>query len=98
MPKKQVWLVIILMLVSAVTGALASSGLSLITRVEAQRKTNAGSSPTHKYEYLTYIAPSPKDLTDQANKLADDGWEFTNVITDERLVTRYIGFFKREKR
>jgi hypothetical protein len=97
MPKKHVWLVIILMLASAVAGALASSGFTLITRVEAQRTASAGKAPARKYEYQTYIAPGPQDLVDQANKLADDGWELTNVITDERIVTRYIGFFRRVK-
>jgi hypothetical protein len=97
MPKKQLWLTIILMLASAVTGALASSGLSLMTRVEAQRTANASKPSVRKYEYQTYIAPGPKDLVDQANKLADDGWELVEVITDERVVTRYIGFFKRPK-
>lgn len=98
MSKKQVWPVIILILASGFTGALTSSGLSLITRVEAQRTTNTNKPSARKYEYQTYIAPGPKDLVDQANKLADDGWDLTSVITDERVVTRYIGFFKRERR
>lgn len=98
MPKKQVWLVIILMLTSAVVGALASSGLSFATQVEAQRNTNTAKATARRYEYQTYIAAGPKDLTDQTNKLADDGWELIEVVTDERVVTRYIGFFKREKR
>jgi hypothetical protein len=97
MSKKQVWLISILMLASALAGGIASSGFSLVSQVQAQRTANSTKPSARKYEYQTYIAPGPKDLVDQANKLADDGWELTNVITDERVVTRYIGFFKRPK-
>jgi hypothetical protein len=97
MPKKQVWLIAILMLTTATMGGVTSNGLSLLTGVEAQRNTNAAKSVARRYEYQTYIAASPRDLSDQANKLADDGWELVSVITDERVVARYIGFFKRPK-
>lgn len=97
MPRKQVWLIAILMLASAIMGGITSNGISLITGVEAQRNTNAAKSTVRRYEYQTYVAASPKDLSDQANKLADDGWELISVITDQRLVSRYIGFFKRPK-
>jgi hypothetical protein len=101
MPKKQIWLVAILMLASAIVGGITSNGLSLISQVEAQRKTTTKTAaqppPIHRYEYQFYIAAGPKDLTDQANKLAEDGWEMTQVITDERLITRYIGYFRRQK-
>jgi hypothetical protein len=97
MPKKQIWLIAILMLASAIAGAVTSNGLSLISPVEAQRTTNAAKPSPRRYEYQTYIAPGPQDLAAQANKLSDDGWELTSVITDERIVTRYIGFFKRAK-
>jgi hypothetical protein len=97
MPKKQIWLVAILMVASALVGGITSNLLSLITKVEAQRTTSAARSPTRRYEYQFYIAAGPKDLTDQANKLADDGWEMTQVITDERVVTRYIGYFRRQR-
>jgi hypothetical protein len=86
------------MLASAIAGGAAASGMSLVTRVEAQRTVSIAKPPTHKYEYRVYIAPSPQYLIEQANQLAEDGWELTNVITDERVVTRYIGFFRREKR
>lgn len=95
MPKKQIWLTAVLMLVSAIAGGLTSNGLS---QVEAQRTTNtAAKSPIRRYEYQSYIAPGPKDLTDQANKLAEDGWEMIEVSTDERVVTRHIGYFRRQK-
>jgi hypothetical protein len=97
MQKKQVWLIAILMLASAIIGGVTSNALSFITGVEAQRNTNAAKPAARRYEYQTYIAPSPKELADQANKLADDGWELVDVITDERVVTRYIAFFKRSK-
>jgi hypothetical protein len=98
MPKKQIWLIAILMLASAIAGGITSNGLSFISPVEAQRKTTvAAPPPTRRYEYQFYIAAGPKDLTDQANKLAEDGWEMTQVITDERVVTRYIGYFRRQK-
>jgi hypothetical protein len=99
MPKKQVWLIAILMLASAIAGGITSNSLSLISPVEAQRKTTAAAAPppTRRYEYQFYIAAGPKDLTEQANKLAEDGWEMTQVITDERVVTRYIGYFRRQK-
>jgi hypothetical protein len=97
MPKKQVWLIAILILASAIIGAAASSGLSFVSQAQAQRTTNAAKPGLRKYEYQFYIAAGPKDLTDQTNKLADDGWELTSVVTDERVVTRYIGFFRRLK-
>ena len=97
MPKKQVWLITILMLVSAIAGGITSNGLSLITGVEAQRNTNATRLAARRYEYQSYVAAGPKELSDQANKLAGDGWELVEVITDERVVTRYIGFFERPK-
>jgi hypothetical protein len=98
MPKRQIWLIAILILVLAITGGVISSGLSLVSQVEAQRTTNVPKPIAPRYEYQSYISAGPKDLTDQANKFAADGWELTTVITDERVVTRYIGFFKREKR
>lgn len=97
MMKKHIWLIVILMMASAAAGTVASSSLSFISRAESQRKTNAAKPAAHKYEYQFYVGAGPKDLTDQTNKLADDGWELTEVITDERVVTRYIGFFKRPK-
>jgi hypothetical protein len=98
MLKKQLWLIAILMLSSAISEGIASSRLSLISQVKAQRTTTAVKPPTRRYEYQFYIAAGPKDLTDQADKVADDGWELIEVITDEYVVTRYIGFFRREKR
>lgn len=97
MPKKQVWLVATLMLASALLGAAASNGLSFTSQAQ-QRTAGAARTGPRRYEYHFYIAPGPKELTDQNNKLADDGWELTQVITDERVVTRYIGFYRREKR
>lgn len=99
MPKKQIWLIAILMLVSVIAGGIISNGLSLISQVEAQRTTTntAAKSPIRRYEYQFYVAPGPKDLTDQANKLAEDGWEMIEVTTDERVVTRHIGYFRRQK-
>jgi hypothetical protein len=97
MPKKQAWLVAILMLASAFIGAAASNGLPFVS--QAQQRTAGVARPgPRRYEYHFYIAPGPKDLTDQTNKLADEDWELTQVVTDERLVTRYIGFYRREKR
>jgi hypothetical protein len=98
MPKKQVWLIALLILMSALMGAVAASGLSFVSQAQAQRTTSAARPGPHRYEYHCYIAPGPQDLTDETNKLADDGWELTQVITDERVVTRYIGFYRREKR
>jgi hypothetical protein len=97
MPKKQVWLIAALMLAAAFAGGIISSSISLVTGVEAQRNSSAAKTPARKYEYQAYVAPGPKDLADQANKLADEGWELVDVITDERLVIRYVGFFKRPK-
>jgi hypothetical protein len=97
MPKKQVWLIAILILASALIGAITSNGFSFVSQAQ-QRSTNAARTGPHRYEYQFYIAPGPKDLTDQTNKLADEGWELTQVITDERVMTRYIGFYRREKR
>lgn len=97
MPKKQIWLIAILMLASIIAGGFTSNGLTLISQVEAQRTTTAAKPPIRRYEYQFYIAAGPKDLTEQANKLAEDGWEMTEVITDERVVTRYIGYFRRQK-
>jgi flagellar basal body-associated protein FliL len=95
--KGHVLLVIVLVLASAAIGGLVSSGFSSLSQVQAQRTTGASKPTAHRYEYQVYIAAGPKDLTDQANKLSEDGWELTSVITDERVVTRYVGFFKRAK-
>jgi hypothetical protein len=97
MPKKQTWLIALLMLASAIAGGISSSGLSLISMAGAQRNTNAVKPIARRYEYQSYIAAGPQDLADQASKLADDGWELFEVITDQRVVTRYIGFFKRQR-
>jgi hypothetical protein len=97
MPKKQVWLIAALMLASALAGGITSSSLSLVTGVEAPRNSSAAKPTARNYEYQAYVAPGPKDLADQANRLADEGWELVDVITDERVVVRYVGFFKRLK-
>lgn len=95
--KGHVLLVIVLVLASAAVGGWISSGFSLLSQVQAQRTTGASKTTQRRFEYQFYIAAGPKDLTDQANKLSEDGWELTSVITDERVVTRYVGFFKRAK-
>ncbi|HWT02894.1 MAG TPA: hypothetical protein VN256_21775 [Pyrinomonadaceae bacterium] len=97
MPKRQVWLIAALILAAAFVGGITSSSISLITGVEAQRNSTAAKPAARKYEYQAYVAPGPKDLSDQANRLADEGWELVDVITDERVVIRYVGFFRRPK-
>jgi hypothetical protein len=62
-----------LLLASAIAGVLRSSGLSLISPVEAQRTTNVLMATTHRYEDQSFIAAGPKDVDDQAHKLADGG-------------------------
>lgn len=96
--RKQWWLTAVLLIIAALAGGFASSGISFLAQeAQAQRNTATAKTPVRRWEYQVHIAPGPKDLADQANKLADDGWELTNVVTDERVVTRYIGFFRRPK-
>ena len=87
-----------LLVIAAVAGGLAFNGISFLTReAQAQRNTAPAKIPVRKWEYQVYVAPGPKDLADKANQLGDEGWELTGVITDERVVSRYIGYFKRPK-
>lgn len=96
--RKQWWLTAALLVITALVGGMASSGISFLTQeAQAQRNTATNKTPVRKWEYQVYIAPGPKDLADKANQLGDEGWELTGVITDERIVSRYIGFFKRPK-
>jgi len=95
MSRKQWWLTLALLAIAAFAGGLASSGIS--TLAQAQRNTATAKTPMRKWEYQVYIAPGPKDLADKANQLGDEGWELIDVITDERIVIRYIGYFKRPK-
>jgi hypothetical protein len=97
MSRKQWWLIAVLVIVAAVLGGMASSGISLLVQAQAQRNSVTSKQPARRWEYQVYIAPSPKDLADQANKLGDEGWEMMDVITDERVVSRYIGYFRRPK-
>jgi hypothetical protein len=94
MLKKQWWLSLALMIIAAFTGGLAPGGISILA--QAQRNT-AAKTPVRRWEYQVYVAPGPKDLADKANLFGEEGWELTSVITDERVVSRYIGYFKRTK-
>lgn len=96
--RKRWWLTAALMVIAALAGGVASSGLPFLAQeAQAQRNTATPKTSVHKWEYQVYIAPGPQDLSDKANQLGDEGWELTNVITDERIVSRYIGYFKRPK-
>ena len=96
--KKKWWLTTALIVIVAVVGGLATNGLSFLAQdAQAQRNTPTARTIVRKWEYQVYIAPGPKDLADKANQLGDEGWELTGVITDERVVSRYIGYFKRPK-
>jgi hypothetical protein len=92
------WFTAVLLVIGALFGGVASSGVSFLAQeAQAQRSATQPKTPMRKWEYQVYIAPGPKDLTDKANQLGDEGWELTDVITDERVVSRYIGYFKRPK-
>lgn len=98
MSRKQWWLTLALVVIATFAGGLTSSGISFLAQeAQAQRKAATPKTPVHKWEYQVYIAPGPKDLADKANQLGDEGWELTGIITDERVVSRYIGYFKRPK-
>jgi hypothetical protein len=96
--RKQWWLTAVLLVIAAVAGGRASNGFSFMAlEAQAQRNTAADKTPVRRWEYQVYVAPGPKDLADKANQLGDEGWELTDVITDERVISRYIGYFKRSK-
>jgi hypothetical protein len=96
--RKRWWLTAALIVIAALAGGVASSGISfLVQEAQAQRNTAAVKPPVRKWEYQVYVAPGPKDLADKANQLGDEGWELTGIITDERVIIRYIGYFKRSK-
>jgi hypothetical protein len=96
--RKQWWLTAALMVIAAIVGGTTSSGISFLAQeVQAQRNTATTKTPVRRWEYQVYVAPGPKDLADKANQLGDEGWELTSIITDERVVSRYIGYFKRPK-
>jgi len=95
--RKQWWLTGVLMIVAAIGGCVASSHISLLAQVQAQRNSGSAKTSERRWEYQVYIAPGPKDLADHANKLGAEGWEMSDVIMDERIVSRYIGYFKRPK-
>ncbi len=96
--RKQWWLTAALLVIAAVAGGLASNGFSFLAQeAQAQRNTAATKIPVRRWEYQVYVAPGPKDLADKANQLGDEGWELIGVLTDERVVSRHIGYFKRPK-
>ena len=95
--RKQWYLTVVLLMAAAFAGSMASSGISLLTHAQAQRAATNVKPAVHRWEYQVFVEASPGDLADRANKLAGDGWELTQVITEERLVHRYIGHFRRPK-
>jgi hypothetical protein len=96
--KKQWWLTAALVVIGALAGGLALNSVSFLAQeTQAQRNATPPKTPVRKWEYQVYIAPGPKDLADKANQLGDEGWELSGVITDERVINRYIGYFKRPK-
>jgi hypothetical protein len=98
MSRKHWWPTLVLLVIAAFAGGFVSSGISFLTQdAQAQRNTAAAKTPMRRWEYQVYIAPGPKDLADKATQLGDEGWELIGVITDERIVSRYIGYFKRPK-